>query len=393
MKIKVRKQSIVAYAMMVMFLLIGFYRYTENVMFIELKNLFRQTFFVIIIAFNFPYWKKVRWNGIVISALAFGFCCVVTLCFTNSVKFPLLTEVLFWPVVLWQWYRIVQTSDWRFSDKMIKRCGSLILVLCFLLILNRNHDYRFYTQSLYHAYYAITFMPFILLLDKKSAKYRMIYIILTVILVLLSAKRGGLIALAAGMIAYYATNVIVEEGFTKKAKRLSAIAFVGVVLLGVFNVLSQYSGLDIFLRLQDISFESGSSGRNYIWEAIFDAYESGTVLQQTFGFGFDATYDVTANVAALSTMAHNDFIGIMFNYGKVSLVAIVIFIILFGMKIIVFLHTRNTLAPIYTYIFVVVGCFSMISSCLSSSEIVLFIAAFIGMTLGEEENRKENRIV
>ena len=67
-----------------------------------------------------------------------------------------------------------------------------------------------------------------------------------------------------------------------------------------------------------------TSGRSLFWEADLKAFFAGDLINQIFGYGFNFVYDVNKLAIHNSIWAHNDYIGILLNYGYIGLLCYIV---------------------------------------------------------------------
>src|SRR5690606_8842766 len=91
------------------------------------------------------------------------------------------------------------------------------------------------------------------------------------------------------------------------------ITLVAVMILAYFAYSTFLSNEYLITRLNNISLETGegTSGRNFIYQAIFDAwYNSDSIWHIMFGFGFAGSIQLSGGV-----FAHNDWLELLSNFG------------------------------------------------------------------------------
>ena len=67
-----------------------------------------------------------------------------------------------------------------------------------------------------------------------------------------------------------------------------------------------------------------TSGRSLFWDADLKAFFAGDTINQLFGYGFNFVYDVNEVAIHNRIWAHNDYIGILLNYGYIGLLCYVL---------------------------------------------------------------------
>lgn len=174
---------------------------------------------------------------------------------------------------------------------------------------NILYDITVQSNAVYSAFY---FFPFILCIKKKWIK--IVGVLITMLIVFYSLKRGGLIALMAGLFIYLIINRIIL-----KKKKLKGIISFFIIIGAVSFILIRYNTLAddmIFGRMSEIS-ETEGSGRGNIWRSkiqlISDSSPSGFIL----GHGWCST---EIDDPRDSRSAHNDFLEVLYDFGVVALI-------------------------------------------------------------------------
>lgn len=171
------------------------------------------------------------------------------------------------------------------------------------------------------AYTLLYFLPIILCVKKNVLKICGIVIIL--IAMIFSMKRGGLIAFALAVLVYYLIYSLYISSQNKSRIRIlltSIIAF--GLFFYIFNYYDSVSGNAITSRFQSIEDDQGS-GRVEIWNWIFDSYgQNGSLFSTILGHGWNAVYRDSG-----IRSAHNDFLEILYDFGVIALFIYITFYI------------------------------------------------------------------
>ena len=216
------------------------------------------------------------------------------------------------------------------SKKDAQRCLLTIVVLFSLLnitsLILLNFDIQFFLVQKHSqdsgrfagvignpnktSYFLCCLLPFILYFKRAySLKWQKIFFsvvaLLTILTVVLSGSRGGLLTLLFVIIATLITT----------KRHISLLIFLVAVFIGFLFALNSPVGVTIFERMQSL-FEgdliAGTSGRLAIWEALIKVYSSNafTVL---FGLGFGAS-----EMVGMRADPHNYYLQILAEYGLVG---------------------------------------------------------------------------
>lgn len=168
-------------------------------------------------------------------------------------------------------------------------------------------------------YFFVLILPFFFLTIKK--KISLLILLLTIIFVFLSRKRGAILALIIPSIIflfnYYKYSI-------KKTSFLAAI-YGAIFIGGLYYFINNYSG--IFLsRFDDMQ---NTSGRSTLYSIIFEDWRYNSNFFETFfGKGFYATFDITQKKLGYSLYAHSDIYEILYDFGLMGLISYAIFVLL-----------------------------------------------------------------
>ncbi len=160
------------------------------------------------------------------------------------------------------------------------------------------------------SYYTLFILPTILFSPRKWIKY--IAIAITGVVIISSFKRGGLIALVLGVIAYlFVKEVLFEHKVTKLILFVIIVITLFIVLIYIDNAM----GNIISQRILNIQ-EDGGSGRDQVWATTWTMIRRSSPEHLIFGHGYNAVL----NDSPLGLSAHNDFLEVLYNYGIVCFV-------------------------------------------------------------------------
>ena len=170
------------------------------------------------------------------------------------------------------------------------------------------------------AYVVICLLPIILL--SKSNLIKGISILASVVIVIMSYKRGGVFALAAGIVAYF------YIGYFYRQKRIGKL-YVGITLLlvlvgtifYVFDFLGDVGSDYLLERMESISDDQGSS-RTQIWLKTIDMISNSSFPELFLGHGFN----MVETDSPYHIMAHNDLLEIAYDYGIPIMIIVILMI-------------------------------------------------------------------
>lgn len=205
-------------------------------------------------------------------------------------------------------------SSGKLSNKII---NIWIVVFLTVAILEYHHQYvsrisaaAILTDEVTNnaGYTILSLIPCMLLIKKNYLQY--LAIVICVLLVLFSMKRGAVLIMIIVLFLYVIQKFKEQPGY-KKFVFLSIIFLIGCgVFLYLEDTLFQS---DYFMgRVNQTlkGFEGGSSGRDEIAQNLIDNYmNNANVFQQLFGIGADGTLKIGSNYA------HSDWVETLTNQG------------------------------------------------------------------------------
>ena len=166
------------------------------------------------------------------------------------------------------------------------------------------------------AYYPLFILPLVLM--NRSKAIRVGAILLVTLVIFTSLKRGGVIALAASLVAYICSYFYIKG---QGSKSLFYAMFSILVIAGVFSYLSLGEYSEIIERMMNIRDDEGS-GRLTVWETSLGMILSSDTMPFLFGHGFNAVL----RDSPLELSAHNDLLEAWYDFGLVGLIAYLSFL-------------------------------------------------------------------
>ena len=236
-------------------------------------------------------------------------------------------KLLFWVLGINVLFAYAYLGIFNFKDflKVIKTVSviAFIFTLYFYLSGFIKDDYNV------AAYLVLSFYPIILYSSNSFEKNR-IFLLLCMISVFITIKRGAVIAFSLGTILYYIGGLYTSFSMKK--------LFFGITVLFIFVftafyfVEQQTDRLDNRLSAEqfDISDKRAGSGRVGAYTSLFEAWYNADDL--IFGFGNQAD---SYRTKGRRTHAHSDIFGFLYNFGLIGIGLILLIyrkIILFHFK-------------------------------------------------------------
>ena len=210
-------------------------------------------------------------------------------------------------------YAYIKSSDKDFSRVAIFFAIITICLASFFFYTRFGDSLR--REGQIHAYVVIASLTTILLSKKKIIS--LLFIMLAIAVTLLSAKRGGILAVSLASFSYLIIEYIILE---KKNKTFGILAFIIALIFVAFAGYKVYSKMSYLLneRFDEIGY-GGGSGRLYIWQSVIDKYFEQSGFPMIFGSGFFSVQE------SIGIQAHNEFLENLFAYGIVGLFLYIMF--------------------------------------------------------------------
>jgi len=172
------------------------------------------------------------------------------------------------------------------------------------------------------AYLGVFIYPF-LLYTSNNFKKNIFYILLVAITVMVTIKRGAVLAFLATNVIFYFWSLLTQFNIKKFMLGLTFLAVISFV--GIYFIMKQVDRVeDRFSEEQlDINNPKAGSGRVGLYTSLFTEWiQSDNVI---FGFGNQA--DSHRHGSWRRTHAHSDIFGYMYNFGLVGILLIILFYI------------------------------------------------------------------
>lgn len=136
--------------------------------------------------------------------------------------------------------------------------------------------------------------------------------------IVLTMKRGTLIALILGALAYGITYARIHR-YSGGIRRVAKISAIVVVAIGVTAWLRAGA---IAERWGDISNpDQAGSGRAVFWAIIAQHWLNADLITKFVGFGPHSVYDITAELWFAGVPAHDDWLMLIHEFGIIGLIA------------------------------------------------------------------------
>lgn len=195
----------------------------------------------------------------------------------------------------------------------------LMIITFFILILLFYRGVVMYRSSIFEdlslmasVYYIMCIFPIVLAVI--PGKWKLLFILVLAMVLLMSGKRAGMIAFVLSVLVYW------NGGNSKRKKWINFIFFCILVLVVVyvFPYIDSIYELRTIDRLNSLG-EDGGSGRNARWMACINAIANSNFVELVFGHGMGAAWrDLRGEI-------HNDFLSVFYEYGVLAFIFYIAF--------------------------------------------------------------------
>lgn len=196
-----------------------------------------------------------------------------------------------------------------------------ILLLLLYTYISFFSQYQYYESgehiALNNSYYAACVMPFFI--RKKNFK-GLSLTLLSALVVFISNKRAGVIAIFLAFICYYYCDSKLK-GTSGKALKSIVGGFIALCILSIFfiRIDSKYN-LNIYNRLFQL-VKDGGSGRVTIYQFVWNEIKNSSLYELMFGHG---VYSI-GNMEIQISSAHSDFLNILYEFGIFAFIFLIQF--------------------------------------------------------------------
>ena len=306
--------------------------------------------------------------------------------FTSSFHFPRgFFDIILWPILIVIFYDYTKyRGDYPFIKKSILFFYIAVIFSCIYLIRIRAGGITGSGTVVFNTYFCLTMLPLVL---KFQSDKRGKFLAVTSILVLLfTAKRTGILIAIIGCVAYYISATKISGSSRQRLKKYIKYILILALVMTLAYILWREQIDKVLLRFNSLSEDEGS-GRLDIWKYIIYLFNNSNSLQKLFGHG---THSILYNVKpnGLDIFAHNSFLEYLYDYGVIGISLLIIYVLAIVKKLFSYMKKKTNDLPILVYTVVVMIFLSMFSYFFEQSYIILPISIVLGIIFGEE--KKEN---
>ena len=206
------------------------------------------------------------------------------------------------------------------NNNLIIGVMSIIFVLLGYNYFNVYYNNIYYEESYaYNASYQILYLlPFVLC--TKKSYLRVMGLVFAYIVIILSLKRGGFVAIIAATAIYLYIKWIIRK---RKSLTIWPILLIFITTIGVYYlfdvIYDAFAGSKLFVRFED---ETGS-GRVDIYKYFINIIGKSSHTYILFGHGWRGS----VRASGMGIACHNDFLEVLFDFGLIGLVLYAMFIV------------------------------------------------------------------
>lgn len=263
-----------------------------------------------------------RYEPIVITSIVLFIVWQLCSCYLNGMlRGSVVARILCWPMVFLAIYALnLCEEDFTGIRKIVNFSCVFLAVLCVPLIYTHLFIMQRAGAVIFPTYLVLSMIPLLLLVNKKENAYKIIILIL--IFMAITTKRSGFFVAVVSLVVYYLFDNGMNISLNKKIERILKIAIMSVLAAFLLFVASKFVDISIIDRILEMK-EDGGSGRNDIWSMVLLYYKNLRTHYQIVGRGYEGVSRyVMPQGKALS--AHNDFLEVLFDYGKIGISLFVI---------------------------------------------------------------------
>lgn len=193
--------------------------------------------------------------------------------------------------------------------KVVKKVIVIAFFFTILFFVNGQLETDYNVAS-----YLVLFMYPILLLSTNGYQKNMVYVILSALAILITLKRGAILAFAIGNVIYYFGLLINNFSLKRLFSGLFILLFLGFTTLYMINEQSSQDAERFSSSQFDLNNSKAGSGRVGMYTGLF----KGWVNSDNIVFGHGNRQDFFRN-RFNGTYAHSDIFGFLYNYGLLGI--------------------------------------------------------------------------
>ena len=211
---------------------------------------------------------------------------------------------------------LLSTSYYRARNAELNKWFFVGVIFVMLCIIKQYYNIYsianlFKSAHIGVSYFPLFILPLLLLPSSRVIRYASIAI--TAIIIISSIKRGGLIALGAGLVVY----VLVEQMVSGKSASRKWLAIIAMIIMmgTALHFLKKSETTNIIERIASIK-DDGGSDRDVVWADTYANIQNRDVFSRMVGNG----YRSAQRVSHYNLPAHNDILEIWYDFGGIGII-------------------------------------------------------------------------
>lgn len=292
-----------------------------------------------------------------------------------------------WPLVFISFYLYSSKQEITKTMRGIILAG--LVVFAALLPANiREHlvGAGNYGTAIGPLYYCLGFLAMVFVCFNNKI-IRSATALFTMIFITASTKRVGIIAIYFGLMMAYVTYLHIQGNSRKKIFRvLVFFLLMCLTVVAGYYWLTRYNTvlLNRFLSLSG----DGGSGRDRIWNIVWNAFVNESFVKKIFGNGYHAVV-YKLNIWSRGIMAHNSYLETLYDFGISGVLFLIGHVVILVKDTYSAVKEKNLNAPIMVYMIICVIIVSCTGYFFEQSITILPFAVAWGILLGEQRRCKE----
>ena len=223
-------------------------------------------------------------------------------------------------------------------------------------------------------YLFLMLLPFVMLFSQKIIK--MIFIVLIMLCIVSSMKRGAILAGLLSITVYYIVGTLQSKNSIPINKIIRLSAAIALIVI-FFITFDAFTGGTIIERFANIS-EDGGSKRDIVYEVVIMMIINSDFIEILFGHGWNSV----VYYSPLNLSAHNDYLEIFYDCGLLAFLLFCSLIVIIFHKTKELIQRKSPLSPAFAASCVIIVINTMVSHVFLYTWYISAIALFWGYCIG-----------
>jgi len=236
-------------------------------------------------------------------------------------------------------------------------------------------------EEINSSYWILVLVPFAFLLDNKALKY--VILLLTLILIIVSTKRGGTIAISLVILVSLIQGFFKRKNFLRNVLLLTSLTFIFLLIFKNTITKLNITAVD---RLENTNIKE--EARLELITDSWKKFKAKDLKFQIFGSGHRSTAKDRGS-GYLSKTSHNDYFEILYNYGILGLTLYLYFLWQILLRIKFLYKIGDIFYEAYLVSFIIFFVMSMISHLIIYPTYYSFIIIIWALVEAKIENRRK----